>query len=209
MSQSGSARPLVATLAIAPLVALFPLEVFRLAFGLGGATSFGLGLQLGWVTATLVSLVLAGSLVAFLLGGVRRDSPVLTGGSLRLQRWAGLICWAFVALHLSHLWRGLVQFGPDPLSQYEFLRNWLSLPINVAFYVIGLAAMSLYLVQGIPALAHAWGFARLGSHRRWEIATGILAWLFFVFTINILSHYATGAAMWSVMNDVPNTGGTP
>ncbi len=188
---------------------LFPLEVFRLACGLGGATGFARGLRLGWVAATLATFVLAVSLVAFLLGGVRRESPVLTGGSLRLQRWAGLICWAFVALHLSHLWRGLVEFGPEPLAQYEFLRNWLSLPINGAFYVIGLAAMSLYLVQGIPALAHAWGLAPLASHRRWEIATGILAWLFFVFTINVVSHYATGAALWPIMNEMPSTGGTP
>ena len=197
VSQAGNARPIRATLAIIPLAVFFPLEVFRLSFGLGGAVPFSLGFRLGWMGTAVVTVVLGASLVAFVTGGARRDTDLLSEGSKRLQRYAGLLCWAFVVLHLSYLWGALNQVGAEPLGQYNFLRNRLSLPINVAFYAVGLGAVSLYLVQGIPVVMRGWGAAQSPrGYKRLQIGVGVLAWLFFVFTINVLSHYATGRALW-------------
>lgn len=197
MSQLTTARTLGTTLAVVPATVVALLELVRLSYGLGGATAFAQGLVLGWVSLALATIVLVLSAAAFFAGATWNDGSPATPGLRRLQFGAGTLAWAFIAFHLVNCWLSLDAVGAEPLGQYEFLRNLLSLPINLAIYVFGLGVTSLYLVQGSAAVLEAWGFADTPlMQKRVELVLGAFACIVFVFAVNVLSHFAAGRALF-------------
>jgi hypothetical protein len=90
-----------------------------------------------------------------------------------------------------------VRVGPVALSHYELLRGFLSRSPVVGFYVLGLAALGLFLSQGIAASFRAWGFARRPESSRWlEVGCTLVAAVMVLMAINVLSHFVTGRAYW-------------
>ena len=60
-----------------------------------------------------------------------------------------------------------MRVGPVALSHYELLRGFLSRPLVLGVYVVGLAALGLYLSQGIAASFRAWGIGTRPETSRW------------------------------------------
>ena len=91
----------------------------------------------------------------------------------------------------------MVRAGPVALSHYELLREILSRPPVLAFYVLGVAAFGLFLSQGIAASFRAWGFARRPETSRWlEVGCTLASAVMMLMAVNVLSHFATGRAFW-------------
>jgi hypothetical protein len=114
-----------------------------------------------------------------------------------LQNLAGAFAWALVVAHLALQWFMTVRVGPVALSQYELLRRFLSRPPALGFYVFGLAALGLFVSQGIAASFRAWGLSRGPESSRWlEVGCTVLSAMMVLMSINVLSHFVTGRAYW-------------
>ena len=94
-------------------------------------------------------------------------------------------------------WFMTARVGPVALSQYELLRGFLSRPPVLAFYVLGLGALGLFLSQGFAATLRAWGVARTPESSRWlEVGCTVASAVMMLMAINVLSHFVTGRAYW-------------
>jgi hypothetical protein len=114
-----------------------------------------------------------------------------------LQKLAGGMAWALVVAHLALHWFMTVRVGPVALSQYELLRGFLSRPLVLGFYVLGLAALGLFMSQGITASVRASGLARRHESSRWlEVGCTLASAVIVLMAINVLSHFVTGRAYW-------------
>jgi hypothetical protein len=90
-----------------------------------------------------------------------------------------------------------LRVGPVALSHYEMLRGFLSRPPVAGFYVLGLAALGLFLSQGIAASFRAWGVAQTPGSSRWlEAGCTLISAAVVLMTVNVLSHFVTGRAYW-------------
>jgi len=90
-----------------------------------------------------------------------------------------------------------VRVGPVALSQYELLREFLSRPAVLVYYLAGLGALGLFLSQGMAASFRAWGFAERPVSSRWlEVGSTLASAVILLMAINILSHFVTGRAYW-------------
>jgi len=186
------------------MTALFVLELARMWPALGGAGSFAAASPVAWSSLVVHSLLVLLFFGLYVRGWsmLRRDSPTGPGpyrseGCRRLQKLAGGIAWAFIAAHLTLQWFMTVLVGPVALSQYELLREFLSRPAVLGFYVFGLAALGLFLSQGLAASFRAWGLAQRPATSRWleagcTLASGVMV----LMAINVVSHFATGRAYW-------------
>ena len=192
-------------LTVWPLGVLFILGLARVWPALGGASSYAAASPASWL-----SLVACTGVVVVFLGAYARGwsqlsfessedaQPYRTAGCVRLQKLAGGFAWAFVFAHLALQWFMTVRVGPVALSHYEVLRTLLSRPAVLGFYVLGLAALGLYLSQGIAASFRAWGVGRRPeSSLRLEVGCTLAAAIMMLMATNVLSHFATGRAYWS------------
>jgi hypothetical protein len=99
--------------------------------------------------------------------------------------------------HLIVQWVMTFQAGPVALSHYELLRGLLSRPVVLGLYVIGLAALGLYLAQGIAASFRAWNIGTRPESSRWlEAGCTLASAIVMLMALNLLSHFATGRAYW-------------
>lgn len=71
-----------------------------------------------------------------------------------LQRWTGLIAFAFIAWHLY-----TQRFEGHGVTSYADVQLFLTNPWNVTFYVIGITAASFHLGNGLWNFACKWGIA--------------------------------------------------
>ena len=193
-------------LTVWPLAALFVIELARLWPALGGASSFAAASPASWLSLAVYTL-----LVVVLVGAYARGwsmlsmqapgsaGPYRSHGCWRLQKLAGGLAWALVVVHLILHWVMTFRVGPVALSHYELLREFLSrLPV-IAFYVFELAALGLFLSQGIAASFRSWGFARRPESSRWlEVGATLASAVMVLIAVNILSHFVTGRAYWMV-----------
>ncbi len=131
------------------------------------------------------------------LGSPEGEGPYRSEGCRRLQKLAGGLAWALVMAHLALQWFMTTRVGPVALSQYELLRGFLSRPPVLAFYVLGLGALGLFLSQGFAATLRAWGVARTPESSRWlEVGCTVASAVMMLMAINVLSHFVTGRAYW-------------
>jgi hypothetical protein len=190
-------------LTVWPITALFALELARMWPALGGASSFAVSSPVSWLSLVAHTVVVVVFVGAYARGwsGFSRESPDVgpyrSVGCQRLQRLAGWLAWVFVVAHLILQWVMTIRVGPVALSQYELLRGFLSRPVVLGFYLFGLAALGLFLSQGIAASFRAWGFARRPESSRWlEVGCTLVSAVMVLMAINVLSHFVTGRAYW-------------
>jgi len=191
-------------LTVWPITALFALEVARMWPALGGASSFAAASPVTWLSLLACTLVVIVFLGAFARGWSTFDQEAPTGagpyrseGCRRLQKLAGGLAWALVVAHLILQWFMTVRVGTVALSQYELLRGFLSRPPVLGFYVFGLAALGLFLSQGIAASFRTWGVSRRPESSRWlEVGCTLASAVMVLMAINVLSHFVTGRAYW-------------
>jgi hypothetical protein len=191
-------------LTVWPIAILFALELKRMWPALGGASSFAASSPETWTSLLLCTVAVALFLAAYVRGwsALNLESPTGEGpyrseACRRLQKLAGGAAWGLVAAHLALRWVMTIRVGPVALSQYELLRGFLSRPFVVAFYVLGLAALGLFLSQGVAASLRAWGVARGPESSRWlAVGCTLASAVTMLFAINLLSHFVTGRAYW-------------
>lgn len=191
-------------LTVWPIAILVASELFRLWPAIRGAGSFAAASPASWSRLLLWTLAVLCSLAAYARGWamLRADEPGDAGpyrsdGCRRLQKLVGGLGWGLVVAHLILHWVMSVRVGPVALSQYELLRGFLSrLPV-LAFYLLGLGAIGLFLSQGIAASFRAWGLGLRSETSRWiEVGGTFLSVMMLLFAFNILSHFVTGRAYW-------------
>ncbi len=191
-------------LTVWPITALFAYEVAHLWPALQGGSAFAAASPVSWLSQAACTAVVIVFLLAYLRGwaALRRDAPEGPGpyrsvGCRRLQRWAGVLAWGLAVGHLGLEWFMFMSVGPASLSHYELLRGFLSMPAVLGLYLVGLAALGLYLSQGIAASFRALGFAEgPESSRLLEVGCTLLSAMMLLMAINVLSHFATGRAYW-------------
>ena len=188
-----------------PIAALFVLELVRSWPALRGGPAYAASASGGWLELGAASVLVAASVFAYAHGWERFSvsqggvsGPYRTAGCVKLQRLAGAIAWGFVGAHLLVYWAMTMRAGPVAISRYELLRMFLSRPPVLAFYVLGLAALGLYLGQGIAASFRAWGLGRRHETSRWlEVGCTLASAMMMLMAVNLLGHFATGRAYWS------------
>jgi len=191
-------------LTVWPLGVLFVLELARLWPALRGGTSFAEASPASWFSLLTWTVLILGSLGAYARGwsifgseAAQSAGPYRSHGCCRLQKLAGGLAWALVVSQLVLHWVMTVRVGPVAISQYELLREFLSRPAVMVFYVLGLGALGLFLSQGIAASFRAWGLAQRPESSRWlEIASTLTSAVMLLMAINVLSHFVTGRAYW-------------
>lgn len=191
-------------LTVWPLAVLFVLELTRLEPAIRGASSFATASPASWLGLLTCTLLVLVSLGAYVRGWsmLKLEPPGSTGpyrshGCWRLHKLAGGLAWGFVLAHLVLRWIMTVRVGPIALSQYELLRAFLSRPAVLAFYLLGLGALGLFLSQGIAASFRAWGLAHRPESSRWlEVGSTLASAVILLLAINVLSHFVTGRAYW-------------
>ena len=205
-------------LTVWPIAVLLVLGIARTWPALGGAASYAAASPASWMSLVAWTAVILVFLGAYARGWSRLPlqspedaGPYRTPGCLRLQKLAGGFAWAFVVAHLILQWFMTVRVGPVALSHYELLRAFLSRPLVLGFYVGGLAALGLYLSQGIAASFRAWGVGRRPeSSLRLEVGCTLVSAVMVLMAVNILSHFATGRAYWSAPTSAASqTAGSP
>jgi hypothetical protein len=191
-------------LTVWPITALFVLELVRMWPALRGASSFAAASQVTWLSLLANTAVVVVFLGAYARGwsslsveSPEGEGPYRSEGCRRLQRLAGGLAWALVVAHLVLQWVMSVRVGPVALSHYELLRGFLSRPPVLGFYVLGLAALGLFLSQGWAASLRAWGLVRRSESSRWlEVGCTLASAMTVLMAINVLSHFVTGRAYW-------------
>jgi hypothetical protein len=191
-------------LTVWPITALFVLELARMWPALRGASSFAAASPISWsslLAHTAVVVVFLGAYArgwsSLGLASPEGEGPYRSEGCRRLQKPAGALAWALVVAHLILQWVMTARVGPVALSHYELLRGFLSRPPVLGFYVLGLAALGLFLSQGIAASLRAWGLAPRPESSRWlEVGCTLASAVMVLLAINVLSHFVTGRAYW-------------
>jgi len=171
---------------------------------LRGSSSFAAASPVTWTSLVVHTVVVVLFLAAYArgwsmlsLGSPEGEGPYRSEGCRRLQKLAGGLAWALVVAHLVLQWFMTVRVGPVALSHYELLRGFLSRPPVLGFYVVGLAALGLFLSQGVAASLRAWGVARRPESSRWlEVGCTLASAVMMLMAINVLSHFVTGRAYW-------------
>ncbi|MBW2462060.1 MAG: hypothetical protein JRH11_10475 [Deltaproteobacteria bacterium] len=200
-----------------PLSAYLLLHVYETSSAASGRAAFIDGLH-GRVLALEALLVLLPLVVHALLGlslwarpssppssnPAAAPSPYQSDAFRTIQRVTGVVVLAFLTLHLAHTF-ALGAAGLGQGAVYDGLRADLGTPLYLGTYVIGIAAMSLHLGNGLPIAARRFGLAASGpGFLRARVIAGAVALIVFVVAINSLGHFAVGASFFGAAS-----GGTP
>lgn len=196
------------------MAALFLFGVARGWPALRGAASYAAASPSSWASLVASSIVVIVFLGAYARGWAslaieKGDGagPYRSAGCLKLQRWAGSAAWVLLMTHLIAVWVMTLRVGPVALSQYELWRSFLSRPPVLGFYVLGLAAVGLYLSQGLAASLRVWGLGTRPETSRWlELGCTLASAFAVLMAVNVLSHFATGRAYWGSPSSVASSG---
>jgi succinate dehydrogenase / fumarate reductase cytochrome b subunit len=91
--------------------------------------------------------------------------PWMSNWMYTLQRWTGLIAFAFIAWHLY-----TQRYEGHGITSYADVRQFLTNPWNLTFYIVGITAASFHLGNGLWNFACKWGIAvSTGSQRAFGI----------------------------------------
>ncbi len=72
-----------------------------------------------------------------------------------LQRWTGIITFAYVLYHVYHTRLVNLLYGTE--VSYERMASIMSDPKNIAFYFVGLAAVMFHFANGLWGFLISWG----------------------------------------------------
>lgn len=190
-------------LTVWPITALFVLEVLQMWPALGGARPLAAASPVTWLSLSVCTVLVFSFIAAYARGWSNFDAdagagPYQSVDCVRLQKAAGWLGWTLVVAHVLLRWFMTVRVGPVALSQYELLRGFLSRPLVLGLYVLGLASLGLFLSQGLAASFRAWGFGEKPETSRWlEVGCTLLTAVMMLMAVNVLSHFVTGRAYWS------------
>lgn len=204
-------------LTVWPMAALFGLGLSRAWPALWGAPSYAASSPASWLSLVAWTIVVLVFIGAYARGWSRLGladaddaGPYRSVGCVRLQKLAGGLAWAFLVGHLAFHWVMAFRVGPVALSHYELLRGFLSRPLVLGLYVVGLAALGLYLSQGLAASFRAWGLGTRPESSRWlEVGCTLASAIMMLMAVNVLSHFATGRAYWSAFAPSTRSVGEP
>lgn len=190
-------------LSVWPIALLYVLWLAHMWPALDGAPSYASQSPTSWLSVTVLTLAAVAFLVAYVVGwsdlvlAAGEAGPYRTSGCMHLQKLAGAAAWSLLLGWIGLLWWMTLRVGPVALSHYELLRIILSRPVVMACCVFGLAALGLYLSQGLAASLRVWGFGRRPeSSLAVEVACTLAAMVLVLLAINVLSHFTTGRAYW-------------
>ena len=188
---------------VLPLVLFVIFHVWEIGAALDGREAFasrlqGIGMASRLIVQTVVVVIPLVVHVGLGLWRARTERGAAgygTIGNRSLQRVTGLVVLVFIGVHLSHTWLRVFG-GHDASGLYELLRLELSTTPFLAIYVVGLAALSLHLGQGMIQFGHTWGLVRTPRGGRiYTLVAVVLAVFVFASFVNSLSHFATGRAL--------------
>lgn len=203
-------------LTVWPVTLLFVMELARIWPAVRGASDFAAASPASWLALIVWTVALLATLGAYargwsLFSKEAGAGPYRSVGSARLQKLAGGLALSLFVTHLLLHWWMTLRAGPVALSHYELLRGFLSHPAVLAFYVLGIAAVGLFLSQGIAAAFRARGLGARPESSRWlEVVATLVSAVMMLMAINVLSHFATGRAYWFGASPVASqTAGEP
>jgi succinate dehydrogenase hydrophobic anchor subunit len=183
----------VSGLVLAALVVLHVVETSSAIFGREAFLSRSAALVPSWARA-LVLLPLVGHASSLFRTRELTAGRYPDAGVRKLQRLSGALLLVFLVVHLGH---ALVPaLTTDAAAAYERLRHDLGQPLYLVVYIVGIAATSLHLAQGMEA-ASSDVVLRFGERparivRALGVATAIAV---FAVAMNTLSHFAAGRAL--------------
>lgn len=141
-----------------------------------------------------------------------RRYPFSRNWNYTLQRVTGIVALVFIIYHATTVSLQLQLGRLTAADMYELLVNRLSttsggVPWIAVGYLIGLAACSFHLANGLWTFCYRWGLTRTRSARdRAGWAFALVGVASFVFGANTVLHFATG---WSVTSTAKLEGSGP
>jgi hypothetical protein len=203
-------------LTVWPMGLLFGLALAHMWPALRGAKSYAASSPASWLSLIACTVIVVVFIAAYTRGWSRlvlaaeEAGPYRSPGCVRLQKLSGGLAWAFILGHMTLHWVMTFRVGPVALSHYELLREFLSLPLVLGVYVVGLAAVGLYLSQGIAASLRSWGVGTRAESSRWlEVGCTLASAIVMLMAVNVVSHFATGRAYWLASGSVATSAGNP
>jgi hypothetical protein len=191
-------------LSVWPIALLFALGLAHVWPALAGAPSYASESPASWLSLAVATMTAFVFLSAYVRGwsdlahAPHEPGPYRTSGCVRLQKIAGTGAWLLLLGWVALSWWMSFRVGPVALSHYELLRIVLSHPLAMGCCVFGLAALGLYLSQGLAASFRAWGLGREPQNSLMlEVACTVTVAVTMLIAINALSHFATGRAYWA------------
>lgn len=110
-------------------------------------------------------------------GSVETRVPYVRNWLYLLQRATGLIVILFVTYHVGYTRVYALITGQHDL--FELMNGYLSNPITLAFYIIGVACVSFHLGNGLFNFAYKWGVTVSEKSQTWGMVVGLLVGLLF------------------------------
>jgi len=157
-----------------------------------------LALLPGGLTLALDGLVLLGLAVHVVAGTKlvlddvtpRSAGSHKTAGSRAWQRLTGVLALAFVVFHAVSLWA-----TSGPVSLYATLDETLGQPRYLLIWIVGLTAIFAHVAEGLPASLRT--LRAVGGENQMErvrVVAALVAAAGWLWSMNSLAHFATGAA---------------
>ena len=110
-------------------------------------------------------------------GSVETRVPYIRNWLYLLQRATGIIVLIFVSYHVYATRITSLITGQHDL--FEMMNAYLSNPITLAFYIIGVACVSFHLGNGLFNFAYKWGVTVNEKSQTWGMVVGLLVGLLF------------------------------
>lgn len=200
---------------VAPVAAFFALHLWIQARALGGRRAYdsSVGTLMAIPGRAVVELLFvflplsfhAGYGISMMLGRApgHAEPPGAQPWSRQMQRVTGITTAAFIVLHVAAIrvpaWLGRAR----PADYYPRLVTELStttvlgVPAWSAAYLLGLAAVSYHLANGLTRFCLRLGLGESGPKRRAiALGTGLLGAALFLLGTNTVVYFATGAPLF-------------
>lgn len=104
-----------------------------------------------------------------------------------LQRWTGLVAFAYIGYHVYHTRVVNALYGTE--VSYARMQELMHIPWVFWFYIIGLAAVMFHFANGIWGFFVSWGITiSQKSQKIAGIGSAILGIVFFTAGVSILVH---------------------
>ncbi len=191
-------------LGIVPLASVAIVHLWQLSAGIEGRDAFEQRMNIPalgvvWVTVGLLGVAFGAHVVLGYIrlrgGAVRSQECRVARGNAQLAWGAGFVAVCCAAVHVNIIWPALVL--RDPLMLYGILRSDAANYVLLATYLIGVGAFSLHLSESVLDFATTWEIVTRPATFRWvRLAATLGAAAFFIISVNTLSHYVAGRALF-------------
>jgi succinate dehydrogenase / fumarate reductase, cytochrome b subunit len=94
-----------------------------------------------------------------------------------MQRWSGLVAFAYMAFHVGSLRFGHGGLTKDTLTTFNEVSEHLAPTLTMLFYVVGSVAASFHLGNGLYGFSQAWGLA---VGRKAQRNVEFVGWVLFI-----------------------------